>query len=148
MMRVIGFDREEEAEKWAKERIGAPNTTGFCRVISAINENDEFVCAVVFTNFSSRNVDINIAIEKREVGSPKEAIKFFNAVFGYVFDELKVARVTGLLKGKNATSKSFVEHIGFKLEGVMRKSFTDDDLHIYGFLAEEYYTHAWRRGKL
>jgi hypothetical protein len=113
-----------------------------------VNENNEFVCAVVFTNFSSRNVDVNIALKPKGFDSPKEFLTLFNAVFNYTFDQLGAARVSGLVRGKNEASKNFVEHLGFKLEGIMRKSFADDDLHIYGFLAEEYYTHAWRRGKL
>lgn len=70
----------------------------------------------------------------------------FNAVFSFLFDQINVARVTGLLRGKNKLSQRICEHIGFKLEGVMRKSFVDDDLHIYGFLAEDYRAHPWRRG--
>lgn len=147
-MRFIGFNREEEAEKWVKDKINAPNITGFCRVISTVDENDEFVCAIVFTNFSPRNIDVNVALREKGFGSPKETVNLFNAVFSYAFDQLGAARVTGLIKGKNEVSKNFVEHLGFKLEGVMRNCFQDDDLHVYGFLAEEYYTHAWRRGKL
>ena len=145
MMRIIGFNREEEAEKWAKKIINTADVVGFCRVMSAVDENDEFVCAVVFTNFSSRNIDVNVALSNK-FDSPKETVRLFNAVFSYVFDQLKASRVTGLIRGKNEASKNFVEHLGFKLEGIMRKSFVDDDLHIYGFLAEEYYTHKWCRG--
>jgi RimJ/RimL family protein N-acetyltransferase len=71
----------------------------------------------------------------------------FNEVFGFVFDKMRVARVTGLLRGKNTQAKRINEHFGFKLEGVMRKSFIDDDLHIYGFLAEDYHSHVWYRGQ-
>ena len=67
-------------------------------------------------------------------------------VFGFVFDKLHAARVTGLLRGKNRRAKKLNEHFGFKLEGVMRKAFADDDLHIYGFLAEDYHSHVWYRG--
>jgi hypothetical protein len=148
MMRFIGFDREDEAEKWAKEMIGTPDVTGFCRVMSAVDENDEFVCAVVFTNFSSRNVDVNVVLKPKGFDSPKEFLVLFNGVFSYIFGQLKAVRATGLIRGKNIASKNFVEHLGFKLEGVMRKSFEDDDLHVYGFLAEEYNTHTWYRGKL
>jgi RimJ/RimL family protein N-acetyltransferase len=59
---------------------------------------------------------------------------------------LRAARVTALVRGKNEVCKQFIEHLGFKLEGVMRSAFVDDDLHIYGFLAEDYHSHAWCRG--
>jgi len=79
--------------------------------------------------------------------SPRSAVLMFNEIFSYAFDTLRAARVTALSRSKNEKANKFIEHIGFKPEGVMRKAFKDDDLNIYGFLAEEYYSHAWYRGK-
>ena len=92
-----------------------------------------------------RNIDLSIVMEKKKV-TPRGIIRMFNDVFGYVFNTLQAARVTGLLRGKNEEAKRINEHFGFKLEGVMRKAFDNDDLHIYGFLAEDYRSHAWYRG--
>ena len=145
MMHVIGFDREEEAELWARKKLDLTSSPSFFRAISAVDNNDEFVCVVVFSNFSMRNIDLNIVMEKKKV-TPKGIIKMFNAVFGYVFNTLKAARTTGLVRSRNLDCKRICEHFGFNLEGVMRKAFDDDDLHIYGFLAEDYYSHGWYRG--
>jgi RimJ/RimL family protein N-acetyltransferase len=145
-MRFIGFEREEEAEAWARNKLQIESAPEFFRAMSAVAKDGEFVCVVVMTNFSPRNVDLNIVIDRTKV-RPKETIRMFNEVFGFVFNELRVARVTGLLRGKNVEARKINEHFGFKLEGVMRKSFEDDDLHIYGFLAEEFYLHPWYRGK-
>jgi len=144
-MRFIGFEREEDAEVWARKKLRLESEPEFFRAMAAVDENDGFVCVVVMTNFTSRNVDLNIAINSRKV-TPRGAIEMFNGVFGFLFDKLHVARVTGLTKGKNERAKRLNEHFGFKLEGVMRDAFVDDDLHIYGFLAKDYYSHAWRRG--
>lgn len=144
-MRFIGFEREKEAEAWARAKLELENEPEFFRAMSAVDENDEFVCVVVMTNFTQRNIDLSIAIDGRRV-TPKGTIEMFNGVFGFVFDKLRAARVTGLLRGKNTKAKKINEHFGFKLEGVMRKSFIDDDLHIYGFLAEDYHSHVWYRG--
>jgi RimJ/RimL family protein N-acetyltransferase len=144
-MRFIGFEREDEAEAWARAKLELENEPAFFRTMSAVDENDEFVCVVVMTNFTPRNIDLSIAIDSRKV-TPKGTIAMFNKVFGFVFDRMHAARVTGLLRGKNRKAKKLNEHFGFKLEGVMRKSFADDDLHIYGFLAEDYHSHFWYRG--
>lgn len=144
-MRFIGFEREEDAEAWAREKLGVETAPEFFRAMAAVDENDEFVCVVVMTNFTARNVDLNIAMENRKM-RPRGTVEMFNEVFGFLFDKLHVARVTGLVRGKNDKGRRINEHFGFKLEGVMRKAFADDDLHIYGFLAEEYHSHAWRRG--
>lgn len=145
MMRFIGFEREEDAEVWAREKLELEAAPEFFRAMSAVDEDDEFVCVVVMTNFTSRNVDLNIAIDSKKV-TPRGTVEMFNGVFGFLFDKLHVARVTGLLRGSNLRAKQLNEHFGFKLEGVMRKAFADDDLHVYGFLAEDYHSHAWRRG--
>jgi RimJ/RimL family protein N-acetyltransferase len=145
-MRFIGFEREDEAEAWARAKLELENAPTFFRTMSAVDENDEFVCVVVMTNFTSRNIDLSIVIGGKGL-MPKGMLVMFNEVFGFVFDKLHVARVTGLLRGKNTQAKKINEHFGFKLEGVMRKSFIDDDLHIYGFLAEDYHSHVWYRGQ-
>ena len=144
-MRFIGFDREEAAEAWARQQLGLESAPEFFRAMAAVDENEQFVCVVVMTNFTRRNVDLSIAIDSKKV-TPRGTIEMFNGVFGYLFNTLHVARVTGLLRGKNHKAKKLNEHFGFKLEGVMREAFEDDDLHIYGFLAKDYYSHAWRRG--
>ena len=144
-MRFVGFERENEAEAWARARLELEDAPGFFRTLAAVDENDEFVCVVVMTNFTPRNIDLSIVIDHKKV-TPKGTIEMFNEVFGFVFDKLHAARVTGLLRGKNRRAKKLNEHFGFKLEGVMRKAFADDDLHIYGFLAEDYHSHVWYRG--
>lgn len=144
-MRYVGFEREEKAEQWARQKLNLPQPPEFFRAASAVDAANEFVCVVVMTNFTPRNVDLNIAIDKTKV-RPKETIVMFNGIFGFLFEQLNVARVTGLLRGKNIESRRITEHFGFKLEGIMREAFPDDDLHVYGFLAKEYQAHAWRRG--
>ncbi len=146
MMRYIGFDREEEAEAWVRGRMNLSGEPGFFRAMSSVDENDEFSCVVVFTNFTATNIDVNIAAKEGNWGTPKEVVLMFNEIFSYTFDTHFANRVTALIPGKNTTSADFVKHLGFKLEGVMRKALPDDDLHIYGFLAEEYRSHAWCRG--
>ena len=146
-MKYIGFELEDEAEEWARERLGLDNAPEFFRAFSAVNNEGEFVCVVIMTNFTSRNIDLTIAIDNKKV-RPRETIVMFNEIFGFIFNKLHVARVTGLLRGKNTQAKRLNEHFGFQLEGIMRKSFEDnDDLHIYGFLKEDYYSHKWFRGQ-
>jgi hypothetical protein len=145
MMRYIGFEREDEAEEWARKCLGLQAAPELFRALSAVDDKGEFVCVVVMTNFTARNIDVNIAVQGKM--TPEGTVEMFNGVFGYVFDKLRAVRVTGLLRGKNEKAKKITEQFGFKLEGVMRKAFEDDDdMHIYGFLAEEFKAHAWYRG--
>lgn len=144
-MKFIGFEREDEAEAWVRERLEVEAAPELFRAMSLVDDEGNFKCVVVLSNFTARNIDLNIAGEPRWA-TPKGCVRLFNEVFGYTFKMLKAARVTALVRGKNEVCKRFIEHLGFKPEGVMRKAFADDDLHIYGFLAEDYQSHAWCRG--
>ena len=145
-MKYIGFDREEEAINWAKTQLGVEQAPGFCRAMSAVDVEGRFVLVVVLSNFTSRNIDMHTAaISGGTWASPREVIRMFNSIFGYAFEILNAERVTGLVKSKNVAARRFDEHIGFKLEGTMRKAFPDDDLCLYGFLKEDYLAHEWYR---
>lgn len=147
-MKFIGFDREDEAIEWAKQRIGIDGPTGFARAMSAVDASDNFVLVTVMTNFSPRNVDMQIAISDGGKRMSRSGFSdIFNAAFGYVFDQLGAARVTGLVRAKNTVSRRFVEHLGFNLEGIMRESFEDDDLCVYGFLKKDFSEHRWYHGR-
>lgn len=145
-MRYVGLDLEDAAERWARERLQLDAPPRLFRAFSAVDSED-FVCVVVLTGFSSRNIDMNIVIRDKVSVRPKETVKMFNGIFSYTFDHCRAKRVTGLLRGKNTESQRICRHFGFKPEGVVRQAFEDDDLHIYGFLADEFRSHAWYRGQ-
>ena len=145
-MRFIGFEREDEALAWAKEIIGISHPTGFCRALSAVDGDENLCFVIVLSTFTSRNVDFHLAaVPGGKWATPGQIVMMFNSVFQYIFDHLKAARATGLVRNKNTVAKRFVEHIGFTREGLMRNAFSDDDLCIYGFLAEDYLAHPWHR---
>lgn len=145
-MKFIGFDREEDAILWAKDVLGIENPTGFCRAFSAVDAQGDFVFVVVMSNFSATGADMHTA----STGSGKwatsgEIVRMFNGIFGYAFTHLKLTRITGLVAADNDKARRFDEHLGFMLEGTMRKALAGKDLCIYGFLAEDYLNHRWYR---
>ena len=145
-MKFIGFEREEKAESWAREKLGLERAPGFFRAMSAIDNAGDFVCVAVLTNFSAQNVDVNIVMESSKM-RPVGTVEMYNGVFGFLFDGLMVSRVTGLSKASNKKAHKAIEKFGFKLEGVMRKAMpNNEDMMVYGFLPEEYHQHNWYRG--
>jgi len=147
-VKYIGFDREDDAINWAKEVLGIKAPVGFCRAMSTVDDHGEFVFVVVLSNFTPTNIDMHTAaVSGATWATPRASIRMFNEVFGYAFDTLGALRVTGLVKATNKEARRFDEHLGFKLEGTMRKAFAGDDLCIYGFLAEDYAAHPWHRSK-
>lgn len=148
-MRFIGFDREEEALAWAMNIIEIHGDVGFCRAMSAVDENDAFCFVVVLSNFSARNIDMHTASSGDGIwATSRAAVTMFNAIFQYAFDHLRATRVTGLVKSTNTDAIRFDEHLGFVHEGTMRQAFPDADLHLYGFLSSEFHAHKWYRKPL
>lgn len=145
-MKYIGPAREQEALEWAKAVLGIAQPVGFCRTLAAVDSEGEFVFVVVLSNFTETNVDMHTAARPgAQWATPRAALEMFRGVFDYAFNHFQVLRVTGLVRSKNELARRFDEHIGFKLEGVMRRAFKDDDLCVYGFLREDYEQHKWNR---
>jgi hypothetical protein len=138
----IGFIDEQKAVRWARQVIGIDGEPGFCRAISVIDDLG-FRVVVVLSNFTPRNIDLHIALRPGTRFTPRTSIQLFRMVFGYVFNQLGAVRVTGLIKKSNIACRRFAEHIGFQLEGVMRKALPDDDVCIYSFLNSEFQTNRW-----
>ena len=143
-MKYIGYKDEEKAEKWARKHLGIKSAPKAFRALSSVDENGEFVCVILLTNFTKRNIDVNIVADCN--WTPKSTIMMFNGLFKMIFDDLKAVRTTALVAESNVVSQKFCVHLGFVKEGIMRKAYEDnEDMHIYGFLANEYRQHDWCR---
>jgi len=94
-MKYIGYQDEDNAEKWASKKLGVKGKPELFRALSAVNDDSEFCCVILLTNFSPRNIDINIVVDG--VLTPKNTVLMFNGLFRMVFDQLKAVRATALL---------------------------------------------------
>ena len=140
-MKILRFERVNEAVAWAKEVIGIEGVPGNVTAISLVDNNDEFLAVTVFSSFTATNMDMHIAARPKSRWLSRS---FFNASFEFPFRVLEVARVTGLIRAENLNAQRFVSRLGFKYEGCMRKAFPDGgDLVLYGLLREEYLKHPW-----
>tara|TARA_R110000796_G_scaffold101371_2_gene210062 strand:- start:647 stop:1114 length:468 start_codon:yes stop_codon:yes gene_type:complete len=144
-MRYIADINEEAAEAWARSRLGLKEAPNLFKALSTVNPDGEFACVVLLTNFTKRNIDVNIAGEKGWA-TPRLCVDLFNGVFDTVFNKLKAVRATALIAESNVVSQKFVTHLGFQKEGKMRKAYdNDEDMFIYSLLKEEYVSHDWCR---
>ena len=118
-MIYIGTEKEDLAEQWASKQLGIKASPSVYKALSGVDKSGDFSCVVLLTNFTARNIDLNI-VGKKNWATPKNTIKMFNGVFNTIFHELN--------------------------EGSMRKAYdNDEDMQIYGFLKEEYTSHGWCR---
>ena len=140
-MKILRFERNDEAVAWAKKVIGIEGISGDVTTISLVDDNDEFLAVTVFSAYTGTNMDIHIAARSKSRWLSRS---YFNAVFEFPFMVLEVPRITGLIRAENLNAQRFVSRLGFQHEGRMRKAFPNGgDLMLYGLLREEYLTHPW-----
>jgi RimJ/RimL family protein N-acetyltransferase len=119
---------------WAMERIGMRFPFHNPVAIMLI-EGDRMLASVLFTDYDEVNIGIHVASD----GSKRWLTrKFLRACFAYPFEQLKVRRVTGLVAASNASALRFDLHLGFQVEGRLRKAAQDgSDLLVLGMLRHE-----------
>jgi len=145
-MKILRFERNDEAVAWAKKTIGIDGMTGDVTSVSLLDDNDDFLAVTVFSAYTGTNIDMHIAARPKSQWLSRI---YFNAAFELPFLVLEVPRVTGLIRAENLNAQRFVSRLGFQYEGRMRKAFPDGgDLVLYGLLREEYLKHPWSKHEI
>ena len=144
-MKILRFERNDEAVAWAKKVIGIEGISGDVTTISLVDDMDQFLAVTVFSSYTGTNIDMHIAARPKSHWLSRS---FFNASFELPFRVLEVPRITGLIRAENLKAQRFVTRLGFQYEGRMRKAFSDgQDLVLYGLLREEYLKHPWSKNE-
>jgi len=144
-VKILRFERNDEAVAWAKKVIGIEGMSGDVTTISLVDDMDQFLAVTVFSSYTGTNIDMHIAARPKSRWLSRG---FFNASFELPFRVLEVPRVTGLIRAENLNAQRFVSKLGFQYEGRMRKAFSDgQDLVLYGLLREEYLKHPWSKNE-
>lgn len=144
-MKILRFERNDEAVAWAKQIIGIDGMTGDVTTVSLVDDADAFLAVTVFSAYTGTNIDMHIAARPKSHWLSRS---YFNAAFELPFLVLEVPRVTGLIRAENLDAQRFVSRLGFQYEGRMRKAFPDGgDLVLYGLLREEYLKHPWSKNE-
>lgn len=121
----------KEIGDWVIEKTGG-NWTHLCVAIGQ-KVNDKIVAGVIYDGFTHASISIHSRIDEPKLVSRE----FYWAVFDYPFNQLKVKRLTGIVKTSNEKANSFNEKIGFKKEALLRNYFPNDDAIIYVMWPED-----------
>lgn len=92
------------------------------------------VAGVVYNNWSGAGVCAHIGAVP---GARWMTREFLHAIFDYPFNQCGRRRLTALVARKNKRARKFVEHLGFRHEGVVRHALPNDDWILYGMLRDE-----------
>jgi RimJ/RimL family protein N-acetyltransferase len=135
-MRKVIANQDERVARWVAERMpifefgSTPYTA-----IGLANETGALLAGVVYQNYTKTDIHMHVAAL---AGKRWLCRAFIGEGFRYPFEQLGCARVTGLVPGGNLEAQRFDEHLGFVLEGRIRRILPNgDDLVVYGMLREE-----------
>lgn len=117
---------------WAAKKIRQEPFRN-ARAIGILDKHHDIKAVVVLHDWSHPNIFLSWAGEgnwmKREV--------IFH-VYQWAYVQIGAERITGLVDKANKKARKLNEHLGMKLEGVLRKaSPTGRDLFVYGLLRKE-----------
>lgn len=142
MNRIIGNERGQEAVDWARKRMHLEGPTGKCLTWAMVDEQGEFVAAVVFSDITDHSACFHFAAVP---GTRWMTRRFIGQALDLAFGRLNVKRLTGPIRGSNSRALAIAQKFGCPREGILRQAFPDgDDCHIYGLLLEEYRSHRWK----
>lgn len=127
-------EHTELVAQYVGEKTGAVFTPGMYQALMVVNSKGEFCAGVIVSEYRGIDCQMSVAAETPAVWRPH----VLRAVFQYVFVQIGCVRCTATTRKTNMKARSFLEGLGFKLEGNLRKGFDGvKDSLIYGLLAEE-----------
>lgn len=135
MMAAPAGTHTELVAEYVKSKIdGLDLTPGQYTAMMVVNDQNDFVAGITFSNYRSHNIEISCASETGTAWRPH----VLRAVFTYVFGQLDCVRCTCITSKANKKTRDFLESLGFVLEGNIRLGYggTKDAL-IYGLLRSE-----------
>jgi RimJ/RimL family protein N-acetyltransferase len=124
---------DEEVAQWVHRQI--PHMpTGFedMAALSVWHEG-EIRGAVIYHEYRGNDIQMSCAATSKK-WLTKSVLR---ALFYYPFLQLKCDRVTAFVPKNNSGTRKFLESVGFKEEGNMRRGFITDDCIVYGMLKDE-----------
>nr|WP_295467466.1 N-acetyltransferase [Mesorhizobium sp.] len=126
-------DWREELIAWAEARIPHCRFRDDAQAIGH-ERNGEIVASVVYDTFSTTSCFMHVASEGRKWNTRE----FMVVAAAYPFVQCRFPRVSAIVAATNRLSLVFVQHYGFKPEGVLREAGPGgEDIRLFGMLRRE-----------
>jgi len=99
-----------------------------------IEKDGKLIAGCLYYNFRENGLEMTFAATNKRWPTRKNLKTFFD----YPFEQLGLQRVTALIRRDNKQSIDMVKRLGYRLEGICRKTFSDNcDAVIFGMLKNE-----------
>lgn len=127
---ALVFDRHDEVAKYVSDRIGRGLFPPFT-ALGYENSAGQMTAGIVFNCWTGHDIDLTIA---NDGGLHRQLIW---ATAKYVLDQLGCSRGTIIVKKSDQKTYETALKFGFKVEGIKRFGFGDEDAVIMGMTRED-----------
>jgi RimJ/RimL family protein N-acetyltransferase len=113
--------------------------------IGVLDDAGSLIAGVVFHGYDPfvKAMEVSCASTSRMWAKPD----IVREILRYPFEQLQLVRVSAATPKRSTSPRRFLEGLGFKREGSLRKGFVDDAAIVYGLLAEDWAAHPINRGR-
>lgn len=133
-MKSVVYGQDERVINWVHQNL-TTDAERLGSVALGLEEDGELIAGVVFGEYTGVSICMHVAAVPGKRWMTRD---YLWRSFAYPFLQLKCARITAIIREDNVVSQRFVEHIGFKREGVIRCAAKDGTDHLlYGMLRHE-----------
>lgn len=142
---ILVINSPNAVRDWVNARLPR-QSVGPCTAIGIVGGDGKPLAGVLYHTLDAAGLSVQPHVEMTIASeSPSWCQRgVLAALFTYPFHQLKARRVTATIARKNKRARKFVERLGFRLEGTLRKGWsakgrdrdTIDDACIYGMFPE------------
>lgn len=136
--RLVADDRVRVA-RWVAERVGQHELWSGFGAIGLADREGHLVAGFVVEGLTGTNAFVHIAGEGRRWLNKS----FLFACFDYVFNQIGLKRITGMVPVANKDALRFDKHLGFIEEFVIKDGNPSGDVAVLGMRREDC---RWLRG--
>lgn len=133
-MRVTGEQRPEYFA-FASELLEAKLKPAYdCKILTNLADDDTPVGAIIYRHITSSNLEMMVALPRGGHGVSRD---FVHRMFHYPFVQLRLPHVSTVADEANEASIKLTLHVGFVIEGRLRRIFNGRDGIIFGMCRDE-----------
>lgn len=129
MTKQILTECNERMGQWLAEKTGCQPLVNATYV--GLEEDGELIAVCGYDDYLKSSVRSHIAI----TGQPTR--EFLKLIFTYPFDQLKVKKMIAPIHSGNVKVHDFCNRLGFRLEAVVKDTFSDGDLFFLTLVRNE-----------
>lgn len=118
------FDRIHDTVAYLERRLDVVFNPPY--TVIGIEKNGQIVGGWLFNDYNGHNVEINVALDVPLLPGMIRAVKH------YLFNQLRVRRVTGRCRESNVKSARMMSRLGFTWDGRQPFYYGDEAAVLYG----------------